>query len=111
MWSNLLIDLLHIQGLCSGIEFSQSALVSRVFSVEVVFLGGDEALGTTAGVGGLADRAGPGGGWFVGSSLRITRSVVGAADAVVRTYRKEHGQLQRRINDSSRVKKRRWQIT
>lgn len=61
MRSNLLIDLLHVQALCSGVEFSQCALVGSIFSVEVVLLGGDEALSTAAGVCRLAYCAGPGG--------------------------------------------------
>lgn len=61
MGSDLLIDLLHIQALCSGVEFSKCTLVSRVFTVEVVLLGSDKALCTASSVCGLADCAGPGG--------------------------------------------------
>lgn len=48
--SYLLIDLPHVQALCSGVEFSQRTLVRSVFTVEVILLGSDETLSTAAGV-------------------------------------------------------------
>lgn len=60
MSSNLLIYFLQIQALCSGIKVSKSALVSSIFTVEVVLLGGDESLGAAASVCRLADCAGSG---------------------------------------------------
>lgn len=87
MRSNLLIDLLHVQALCPGVEFCQRPLVCCVFTVEVVLLGADEALGAAAGVCGPTDCAGPGGGGLVGAALSIKRLVVRAADAVVCTWR------------------------
>lgn len=88
MNSNLLIDGLQVQTSRPGIQVSKRSLVGGVFTVEVVLLGGDEALGAASGLCRLADRAGPGGRGFVGASLRIARPVVGAADAVVRSWRK-----------------------
>lgn len=85
MWSNLLIDFLHVKALCSCIEFSKCSLVSSIFTVEIIFLGGDESLSAAASVCRLADCAGPGGCWFIGTPLCISRLVVGAADAVVCT--------------------------
>ena len=85
MRSNLLVDLLYVQALCSGAEVSQRTLVSCIFTIEVVLLGGDKALGAAAGVCRLADCAGPGGCRLVGTPLSITRLVVGATDAVVCT--------------------------
>lgn len=91
MSSDLLVDPLHVQPLCSGVEVSQSALVGGVFAVEVVLLCADEALRAAAGVCRLADRAGPGGRRFVGSPLRVAGPVVGATDAVVCPCREEKG--------------------
>lgn len=85
MSSNLLIDFLHVQSLRSGAEVSQRTLVSCIFAVEVILLGRDKALCAAAGVRRLTDCAGLGGGGFIGSPLSITRLVVGAADAVIRT--------------------------
>lgn len=60
--SNLLIECGHVQALHSGVELAQRTLVSTIFTVEVILLGADEPLGSTARVGRLADGARPGGG-------------------------------------------------
>lgn len=60
--SNLLVESGHVQALHSGVELAQRTLVSTVFTVEVILLGADEPLGSTARVDRLADGARPGGG-------------------------------------------------
>ena len=69
---HLLVDLLHVQALHAAVQVSKGPLVGRVLAVEVVLLGGDEALGAAAHVRRLADGAGPGGRGFVGTALRVT---------------------------------------